>query len=480
MRGHDDPTLEHDGVARDHSAPARDHDDATRDHSDSTRGAGVVARDHDDAARGRRGAPGRRLTYEPISVARRWFAAHPRITDLLLAAVLTVGAPLLRLSGGTPLDTAATASVTALLLAQTVPLAWRRSHPWPVMAAVSLAHMAYELTDPMVGYRDGLYVAFAAYAVARYTRTPGSMAVIAVTSATVLASDLLRPLLGLPLPPELRLGPVEIVLVVMLSWALWLLGSSQRHIHDDAARLRDLTERLRAEREVSARRAVTAERARIARDLHDLVAHHVSAIAMQARATAEVMSDDPGLAGRGIAGIGTAADAALVEMRRLLGLLSDADDRDDDPGGGSVSRNPGTPRTSRVLRPEPSLSHLDGLADVARTAGCRVEVNAAPGPDVPPSVQVSAYRVVQEALTNVLRHAGPTDVRIDVRRTGERLTVVVDNGPRARSHLPVTGSGLGLIGMRERTALFGGALRAGPRDEGGWRVEATFLCERQA
>ncbi|MEV8634478.1 histidine kinase [Streptosporangium sp. NPDC051023] len=447
----------------------------------------------------------RERTVGSPAAARRWFAAHPRIADLLLAAVLTVAALLIRLTEGIPEDPATTVLVTALLLAQALPLAWRRSHPWPVMAAVSVTYVVYELVDPMIALRDELYVVFAAYAVARYTRAPKSLAAVGVTTVTLLASDALRPLLGLPFPAELRLRPVEMALVAGLSWVPWLLGNSQRHIHDDAARLRDLAARLRAEQEVSARRAVTAERARIARDLHDLVAHHVSAIAMQARATAEVMSEDPRLAGRGVAGIGTAADAALVEMRRLLGLLADADADGGSGGGGeprdssdpaatsavsgpSASREPQDPRSPRqpwppkdspVLRPEPSLRHLDRLAAAARAAGCRVEVRTEPGPDVPPAVQVSAYRVIQEALTNVMKHAGATDVLIDVRQAGEKLTVMVENGPRARSHLPMTGSGLGLVGMRERAALFGGTLRAGPRDEGGWRIEATFRCGRQ-
>ncbi|MEU1881216.1 histidine kinase [Streptosporangium sp. NPDC020072] len=387
---------------------------------------------------------------------RRWLAARPRIADVLFALALTVAALMLRLSEGVPDDPATAVLVTALLLTQAVPLAWRRTHPWPVMVAVSVTYVVYELVDPMVALRDGLYVMFAAYAVARYARPPASVVAVVVAGVTVVAPDLLRSPLGLPFPAEFRPTLFEMIMIAGLSLAPWLLGVSQRHIHADAARLRDLTARLRAEQEVSARRAVTAERARIARDLHDLVAHHVSAIAMQARATAEVMAEDPHLARRGVTGIGTAADAALVEMRRLLGLLAD-----DAPAG------PGDP--------EPSLRHLDRLATTARAAGCRVEVSTGPGPEVPAAVQVSAYRVVQEALTNVLRHAGATDVRIAVRRAAERLVVTVENGPAAPGHRPLAGSGLGLVGMRERAALFGGSLRAGPRDQdGGWLVEAVF------
>ncbi|MET9342285.1 histidine kinase [Nonomuraea sp. NPDC003804] len=400
-----------------------------------------------------------------IPAARRWFAEHPRVADVMLAAALTTEVLLVRVSVGIPDDPGRTAVVGALLLAQAVPLLWRRSRAWLVMAVVSVAYMAFEMADPMIGFRDGLSVGFAVYAVARYTSPPASLAAVGAGVVVVLAPDVvLRPLAGMPLPPDLRPGFVEGLLVIGLLWGVWLLGSSQRHIRADAATLLELTARLRAEQEVSAARAVTAERSRIARDLHDLVAHHVSAIAMQARVTAEVLTDDPELAGRGMAGIGTTADTALLEMRRMLKLLAD-----DEAGAAGP------------LSPEPSLRHLHRLASAARAAGGEVEVSVEIGPDgeggVPPAVQVSACRVVQEALTNVLKHAGPTSARVEVRQVGEELVVMVANAPGPPGHVPMTGSGLGLIGMRERVALFGGTLSAGPLPDGGWQILATFRWE---
>ncbi|GII00272.1 hypothetical protein Pta02_22800 [Planobispora takensis] len=437
-----------------------------------------------------------------IAAARRRLRARPRAADAALASGLTAMALLLRLGEGFPADTATAAVLVVLLLAQAVPLLWRRSRPWPVMAAVGVAYPLFELTDPLVGFHDGLYVLCAVYAVARYAPPPRSAAAIGAAVAAIAVPEAAGPWLSLPVPREPVAGPVEAVLIVAVAAGTWLLGFSQRHIHADAAHLRELAGRLRAEQEVSARRAVLAERARIARDLHDVVAHHVSAIAMQARATAEVLTEDPGLAGRGVAEIGEAADNALTEMRRLLGLLTDdrdldatglpAGDRalgpavlptgDRDPAsaalpagdrgrtGPAVPRDGGGPGPA----PEPSLRHLDRLAAAARAAGCRVGIEAVPVAGIPPAVQVSAYRVVQEALTNVLRHAGATGVRITLSRGRGRLTVVVGNDPPAPAHVPLPGSGLGLVGMRERAALFGGTLRAGPRDGGGWRVEAVF------
>ncbi|WP_377239181.1 sensor histidine kinase [Planobispora siamensis] len=416
----------------------------------------------------------------PITAARRWLRARPRAADAALACGLTAMALLLRLGEALPAHTVTAAALVVLLLAQAVPLLWRRSHPWPVMAVVGVAYPLFELTDPLVAFHDGLYVLCAAYAVARYARPPRSAAAIGAAAAAIAVPEVAGPWLSLPVPREPVAGPVEAVLIVAVVAGAWLLGFSQRHIHADAARLRELAGRLRAEQETSARRAVLAERARIARDLHDLVAHHVSAIAMQARATAEVLTEDPGLAGRGVAGIGEAADTALTEMRRLLCLL--ADDRDCDPAGLLADGRDGSGRSGPFTgdrggtgpAPEPSLRHLERLAATARAAGCRVGIEAVPVAGIPLAVQVSAYRVVQEALTNVLRHAGATGVRITLDRGRGRLAVVVGNDPPAPAHVPLPGSGLGLVGMRERVALFDGTLRAGPRDGGGWRVEAVF------
>ncbi|MGI5183233.1 sensor histidine kinase [Dactylosporangium sp. CA-152071] len=393
---------------------------------------------------------------------------RPRVADALLACGLAVAMVLLRQSAGppdwprapfSPADPVTAAALWALLVAQAAPMLWRRTHPWAVMAAVSVAYVAFELVDPAISFRDGLPLGFGVYAVARYAPPPASLLSVAVAGLAMFGHDLLlRPITGPPLPPALRPGVIEVTVAVGLVAGLWQLGRSQRHIHSDAAALRDLTALLRAEQQRSAARAVTAERARIARDLHDLVAHHVSAIAVQARATAEALPEDTALAGRGVAGIGTAADTALLEMRRLLRLLSDDD-------------------AARDLLPEPSLAHLRQLTGVAAAAGCEVDLDVSVGPDVPAAVQVSAYRVVQEALTNALKHAGPVAVRVAVHQRKHQLEVGVVNDPPVAGHQPMPGAGLGLIGMRERVALFGGTLSTGPLADGRWRVEATFPWE---
>jgi signal transduction histidine kinase len=255
-----------------------------------------------------------------------------------------------------------------------------------------------------------------------------------------------------PVPRLDSLEPITATTFVAFFVLAWVLGYGRRRIETDAGRLRALNDRLRAEREINARQAVLTERARIARDLHDVVAHHVSAIAVQARSTEEVLRDDTALAG--VTRIADTADTALTEMRRILGLLT---------GPGEDSG------------PEPSLGHVDRLVAAAEAAGCRVTatLDASIGA-VPSAIQISAYRIVQEALTNVVKHAGPTDVRVSLRLGEGALTVEVENEPASAAHRSVPGSGRGLIGIRERVTAFGGTPHIGPRPGGGWRVRATL------
>ncbi|MFI6505788.1 sensor histidine kinase [Nonomuraea typhae] len=377
----------------------------------------------------------------PASVfaLRQWLARHPRAADLLLVCTLIVFDVLLWA------DYSADQGVLrpVLIVAQVAPLIWRRTHPWAALALVSAFSLVQGVTAPPDDHTGGLFVAFAGYAIARHARPPLSAAAIPLVAATLVLPDLIRPWLGVPPSTDPGWSVTTLLLLLTVSAGAWSLGFAHRRTHLYA-------QRLRAEQDLSTRRAVAAERARIARDLHDLIAHHVSVIAMQARSTAETLPGEPGLAV-----IGTSADTALAEMRRMVGLLTD--DRDG---------------------PQPSLAHLDALAAPARAAGCRVEITAPAGLAAPDAVQITAYRIIQEALTNILKHAGATTVEITLRRTPGNLTVTITNGPPRATRPPAPpGSGLGLIGMRERTALFDGSLTTGRTTEGGWRVEAVLTWQ---
>lgn len=346
----------------------------------------------------------------------------------------------------------------APLVGAGLPLVWRRSRPGLVLAATAVCYLTGELLDPFGDNAQSVFLA--CYSVARHTPAPRSLLAPVALTTTLFVPESVDGRLNLISSADtaIPLGVADYLVAAAMAAAVWLLGASRRRLYADAARLRDLAERLRAEQRVSARRAVAAERARIARDLHDLVAHHVSAIALQARAVTVVLPDDSRAAGQGVAAISEAADTALDEMRGLVRLLADT-----------------PPESGAAPLPQPSLRHLERLTGESRAAGCPVTFTVTgPVAELPPAVQVSAYRVVQEALSNVRKHAGAVPVRVGLACRDGGLTVTVENAAPARDRRPMPGSGLGLIGMRERTALFGGTLRAEPVPDGGWRVVATF------
>jgi len=220
---------------------------------------------------------------------------------------------------------------------------------------------------------------------------------------------------------------------------------------------------LEAEREERDRRAVAEERLRIARDLHDIVSHAMSVIAVQAGSGNAVLDRDPEAAHRALSNVETASRSALVEMRRMLGVL-----RDDDDAPGSRA-------------PAPSMSRLADLVARLRDSGLGVELQVdADLPTLPTSLDLAAYRIVQESLTNVMKHGGPVAV-VTVSCSGSDLLIdICDNGrpPNAPAGAGVRDSTRqGIIGMRERVAIYGGQFHAGPRAEGGFRVTARLPLE---
>ena len=227
----------------------------------------------------------------------------------------------------------------------------------------------------------------------------------------------------------------------------WLAG---RAIRGRRGRERDLI----VEREEKARLAVQEERARIARELHDVVAHAISVIVLQARGARHAVDTEPEDARDALDAIEVTATQALREMRRLLGML-----REDDE--------------AVALAPQPSLTHLDALVTRVRDAGLPVELRVEGEPrELAPGVDLSAYRIVQEALTNALKHAGRARAHVLVRYGDDVLELeVTDTGVGAQNG---AGSGHGLAGMRERVAVFGGRLESGPRSEGGYAVRARL------
>ena len=232
---------------------------------------------------------------------------------------------------------------------------------------------------------------------------------------------------------------------------------ARRAVRDRQLRAEALAARaelLEREQELRAHEAVAEERARIARELHDLVAHNVSVMVVQAGAERHALGEEQASTRDALTSIEQAGRQALAEARRLLGML----------------RRKGA---SEDLEPQPSIDQIDLLVEQVARAGLQVklEVEGEPGP-LPAGVDLCAYRVVQEGLTNALKHAGPAQTEVVLRYAPRSFEVEIRDDGRGSSDLSGEGAGHGLIGMRERVTLYGGELKAGPREGGGFEIHA--------
>jgi signal transduction histidine kinase len=241
--------------------------------------------------------------------------------------------------------------------------------------------------------------------------------------------------------------------------AAWLLGAYVRTRREYLRAVEERAAQLEREQEANARRAAAEEQARIAREVHDVIAHNLSVIIVQATAADEVFASDPADAQRAIRTIGSTARRALDELRHVLG---------------ASGQQP-------ALTPQPTLGGLDALLEQVRAAGLDVELEiVGERRELPPALELSAYRIVQEALTNTLRHAGAKHATVTLRFDPEAVSVtVVDDGSAQATAGSDNGRGRGLIGMRERVTTFGGQLEAGPADGGGFRVTARLPVAHQ-
>src|SRR6266508_3335652 len=251
----------------------------------------------------------------------------------------------------------------------------------------------------------------------------------------------------------------------------WLVGDVMRNRKSVVADLAERTARLERERDLEAARAAAEERLRIARELHDVVAHNLSVVVVQAQAAQRILDRDLERARGVVVSIERTGREALDEMRRLLGVL-----RAGEPSGGGEAEGDG------LFGPQPGLARLGELVGQLHAAGLPVSLRVE-GDERPleAAVDLSAFRIVQEALTNALKHAGPARAEVVLRYHPRDLELTVsDDGRGGSARLdgrPVPGSGHGLVGMRERVELFGGELAAGPRPGGGYQVRARLPLE---
>ncbi|MDQ0933137.1 sensor histidine kinase [Streptomyces turgidiscabies] len=260
-------------------------------------------------------------------------------------------------------------------------------------------------------------------------------------------------------------GNLALMVFLAVPFALaWVLGDSLRTRRAYFAQLEERAARLEKEREAQAKVAVAAERARIARELHDVVAHNVSVMVVQADGAAYVLDTAPDQAKKALETISGTGRQALAEMRRLLGVLRTGEHEE---GGEYV--------------PQPDVEQLGDLIEQCRTSGLPVDykIEGTPRP-LPSGVELTAYRIVQEALTNTRKHGGPNtgaSVRLVYFDDGLGLLVEDDGKGAPHEHYEeggVDGQGHGLIGMRERVGMVGGTLDAGPRPGGGFRISALL------
>ena len=308
-----------------------------------------------------------------------------------------------------------------------------------------------------------------AYAAAQYPPALSPVGLLAVYTAAavlptrpgraVLTGSVVLAYLGATFSP----GPTDLSVPVLVA-AAWLLGNDVGSKRAYTAELERQNQLLAQAQLELAGRAVTEERLRIARELHDVVAHTMSVVAVHAGTGRMIAEDDPAAARDALATIETATRSALTEMRRLLGVLRSGNGRSGDGDGGGG------------LLPAPGLADLDTLvADVSRS-GVTVDVRVeGERPDVPAGVDLSAFRIVQEALTNVMKHAPGARAAVVIRYGRDAVEVEVEDDGGTRTAVGGSGTaGHGLAGMRERVAMYGGVLEAGARVGGGFRVAARL------
>jgi len=382
---------------------------------------------------------------------------------------IQAGLPLSKI--GRPLLTLVPAHASLLMLAAAaltaLPLAWRRLYPitaWLVIiAAIVIVQQDFV---PKVALGTAVYAAYSAIAYSRYR----NLAIAAVSLTTVAAAAEF----GARFPQFQFPGRLTAIFVVLPAAAAGLgIRELRRRLADSTARLR----RAGAEAAAATERALAAERARIAAELHDVVTHNVSVMIVQAGAARKILASSPPDAETALLAVEATGRDAMAELRNLLGLLSPAADGRDAAAAGP--RPSGEDRPAALL-PQPGLGELDALIGRVSAAGLPVELRVSgAGRPLSPGADLAAYRVVQEGLTNVLRHAGRTAATVGV-EWGEQLVITVsDDGPGSGLAAGNGGGhagtpGRGLLGLRERLALYGGELAAGPRPGGGWQVRAVM------
>jgi signal transduction histidine kinase len=437
--------------------------------------------------------------------------SRQQLRDVGVGLLLVIGAIcslVLTRSAGADLDgaRAGQGEEIAWALAIGLPLCLRRRYPLAVLLAVSIAFIGLQSRQVGESTVSSICLFLALYTAGAWGRDRRITFAVRIVVIVVMFCWLAYVLSstawseanapepddeGGPLPVQTAVAIYTTAVNVLYFAAAWVFGNADWAQTKQRAELAERNRELQVERDANARRAVIAERVRIARELHDVVAHHVSVMGVQAGAARRVLERDPALAERTLSSIESAGRSAVEEMHRLLGVLREGDPVDEDED----------------RAPAPGLDQLEALISQARNAGPEASFGVVGEPrPVPQSISVSLYRITQEALTNTVRHAGASrvDVRLRYLEAGVEVEVVDNGRGRAATGKPgnstgsklgtstgselrngtgntatnqddrASGSGMGHVGMRERVAMHDGQLEVGPRPEGGFRVRARF------
>ncbi|HZS24214.1 MAG TPA: histidine kinase [Gaiellaceae bacterium] len=370
------------------------------------------------------------------------------VGDTLLAVALALSSVLPVLARNDPSWGRPKALGVSLALLSTVPIAWRARRPLLAATLVLVANAAcvYAAVPHDAAFQPFLALLLASYSAGSRAEGPRATwvpPVLALAAIPMFAAAIAHG------QSAGNAGPSYVFLIVA-----WAVGRTVRSWRHKTIELEAANRELEEQRELQAQAAVAVERGRIARELHDVIAHNVSMIVVQAGAAARVLAGDESQVHAALSAIEATGRETVDEMRRLLGVLRRADD-------------------GLALAPQPGLRDLESLVAHVREAGLPVELSFEGEPvALPPGIELSAYRIVQESLTNALKHAGRASAEVTVRyETGAVELEIRDDGDGSGRG---GGTGHGLVGMRERVALWGGRLDAGSREGGGWAVRARL------
>lgn len=398
---------------------------------------------------------------------------HPTVADGLLALLLIMPG-LWEVAFARPLPGFHHGDVrnAVLVVAITATLTFRQRTPFTVLLLVVAGNALIAVLHYSPTVAEVLAYLIAVYSVAAHRALA-----VSVTGGAIALIVFGVLLLTLPGPNKTSQDVVSFMVNVLLVVGVWWLGRNTRLRRAYEAELRHRAERLERARDLDARTARVEERSRIARELHDVVAHHVSVMTVQAGAARRIIDRSPDTAREAMATIEETGRTALSEMRRIVGVLRT--ERDAEQGAPAD------------LAPQPGIHDVGELIDNVRETGLSVQLWVEGEPrTLPPGVNLAAYRLIQEALTNTLKHAGPqARAWVRINYAPRELTVQIeDDGRGVAAALATaaaaegepgggTAAGHGMVGMHERVALYGGQLRIGPRIGGGFEVRARFPVE---